>query len=332
MNRTRDTGIEQQLREGFQALAPDSAEELLRQEVTAAAGDEWYLDGLGDARRGFARYRRALIALAACLALAFTGVLALLPKTATTVYLDVNPSVSLALDDREQVVRAEAINADGQALLADTDLKGVPAEEALRILVSAMVSRGYLSDAQKVILLSVDGEDAARVDSLRSRLSRELSGAMNELLGEGVVLDQAVRADRSLLRFSRELKVSPGKADLVRRLSQGDEDLDEEELARLPLGQMLAYLQRQGVDIQSFVRQSGSLDPDELDDIYDWIDDGPDYDDDGEAFYPDGDDADDGSYNDDYDVDGGDGEDSDNEDSDGDDGDDGDDSDDSDAD
>lgn len=287
MNRTHDAGIEQQLREGFRALAPDSAEELLQQEVAAAVGDEWYLDGLGDVPRGLARYRRALTAVAACLVLLFSGVLALLPKTATTVYLDVNPSVSLALDGREQVVRAEAINADGECLLEDMDLKGVPVEEALRELVGAMAGRGYLSDGQNVILLSVDGEDAALVDSLRSRLSRELSAAMKELLGAGVVLDQAVQADKALLRFSRELKVSPGKADLIRRLSQRDGELDEEELARLPLGQMLAYLEQQGVDIQSFVRRSGSLDADELDDIYDWIDDDdPEDDDDGDDDEP----------------------------------------------
>ena len=68
-------------------------------------------------------------------------------KAVSYVAVDVNPSISLALDGKNRVVSVYAGNEDAQILLYGENLKGLSAEEALERIAELSVELGYLNEA-----------------------------------------------------------------------------------------------------------------------------------------------------------------------------------------
>lgn len=300
MNKMTDAQMERRLRDGAQAMAPKLEEKTLRTPVTLARGDEWYLDGVNKKRRNAFRH---IAAAAACLVLLLTA-LAAVPRAAATVYLDVNPSVTLTLDRNDRVLRAEAGNADGEVILSGMKLRRTDVNVAVNAIIGSMVRHGYLTEAKNVILLSVDGRNSEQVSALRIELSNELTNSLTAAVGSYAVFDQSIEDDDELEELAEELDISPGKAALIRRLVAADAELDAQKLADMPLSELQDYLKRAGLDLCDYANYSGSDD---------WDDDGED--DDHDAGY-DTDDTDDADDNDDEDGYGADGDDADDRDAD----------------
>ena len=79
---------------------------------------------------------------------------------ASTVSLDVNPSVELKVNKAGKVLDANALNEDGQTVLGSMEekLKGVHVEVAVNALVGSMVKNGFVSDTANSILVSVNSK------------------------------------------------------------------------------------------------------------------------------------------------------------------------------
>ena len=91
-------------------------------------------------------------------------------KTAATVYLDVNPSVGVAIDESKTVLDVFAANSDGEALLTGVELIGKPVGDAVGTLLTLSVRDGYLTAENNAVLLSVECEDKALGAELCSSL------------------------------------------------------------------------------------------------------------------------------------------------------------------
>ena len=85
------------------------------------------------------KWRRAAIALAACLALTAVGLIGsrLYFEETAFVGIDVNPSIELGINRFDIVVSAKAYNEDGEALLRDVSVTGKPYDSAVATLTSS---------------------------------------------------------------------------------------------------------------------------------------------------------------------------------------------------
>ncbi len=85
------------------------------------------------------KWRRAAIALAACLVLAAVGLVGsrLYFEETAFVGIDVNPSIELGINRFDIVVSAKAYNEDGEALLRDVSVTGKPYDSAVATLTSS---------------------------------------------------------------------------------------------------------------------------------------------------------------------------------------------------
>jgi len=77
------------------------------------------------------------------------------PVVYAYVGMEVNPGIELALDHSLTVVGTEALNADGAGLLQGLDLVGLPAVEAVAVVVRACREQGYLGRGAEVRHLMV---------------------------------------------------------------------------------------------------------------------------------------------------------------------------------
>ena len=114
------------------------------------------------------KWRRAAIALAACLALTAVGLIGsrLYFEETAFVGIDVNPSIELGINRFDIVVSAKAYNEDGEALLRDVSVTGKPYDSAVATLTSSTAFAPYL-ESDAYIAISVASNDAGQSDTLR---------------------------------------------------------------------------------------------------------------------------------------------------------------------
>ncbi|MBR2616467.1 MAG: hypothetical protein IKC69_07300, partial [Clostridia bacterium] len=162
--------------------------------------------------------RRAAVSLSALLILgALGGVFHLLSRgeQAYRVLLDVNPSVAVNVSEDGEVLKAEALNPDGQAVLGESQWEGQRVESALESIVGEMVEQGYLNEEKNSVLVSVEGETSA---SLESSLSQAVEDALAEKKLEGSVLVQELSKATELDALAAQYGISQGKAQLILKM------------------------------------------------------------------------------------------------------------------
>lgn len=119
--------------------------------------------------------RRAAVALAACLALAFVGFGGFAYAQPTTyVGIDVNPSIELGVNRFGIVVQAEALNGDGEALLEAVSLTGRGYADALSALTQSDAFSPYAQE-DSYVEISVTSDDARQAEAIRQQSDACLS-------------------------------------------------------------------------------------------------------------------------------------------------------------
>ena len=119
--------------------------------------------------------RRAAAALAACLALAFAGFGGFAYAQPTTyVGIDVNPSIELGVNRFGIVVRAEALNGDGESLLDAVSLTGRGYADALSLLTQSDAFSPYAQE-DSYVEISVTSDDARQAEAIRQQSDACLS-------------------------------------------------------------------------------------------------------------------------------------------------------------
>lgn len=121
-----------------------------------------------------------VLATAACLCLVCVGFWQMMLLSMGTVLIQINPQIRLSVNRMERVIRAEALNADGAAVLFDYDCVGKPVEEVTWELGVRAADMGYLSGGGQVHL-QVESENARwkaeterRLEQVQSHLNPDV--------------------------------------------------------------------------------------------------------------------------------------------------------------
>lgn len=269
MKNVTESYLKEHLKSAVEQLLPDKAEEIWAQPVKKASGDEWFLDGLDRHLHTAAKVIKIVSAAAACLVVGMFSYYMIVLHSQATVYLDVNPSIQFELNSREAVISAEAANQDGETILEDMDLKHTDLDVAVNAILGSMVKHGYLSQAEDMVLLSVDSSDRSKSEKLRTEISEEISSCLDSMVGSASVFDQDVYVDDELKAMAEQYEITPGKAELIRKLTSENPKLNYAELVVLPIKDLVARLNQEGIDLREYANYTGNgynLEPEEEDD------------------------------------------------------------------
>lgn len=174
------------------------------------------------------------------------------------VTLDVNPSVSLDVDENEKVVAVNALNEDGEAVIDGMNLEGTDLDVSINALIGSMLKNGYLNEAKNSILVTVENDDEEKGDELEIRIARDIEKVFSEDGLEAAVLSQSLTGDEELEQLAQEYGISRGKAALIREVIRMDPTLTYQTLSTLNVQEIaLIYATRQGEN--STVTQTGSV-------------------------------------------------------------------------
>ena len=71
-----------------------------------------------------------------------------LNKVLTVLTIDINPSLKLSLNYKDEVVKVEGLNEDGKNLIKTENLKGDDLEDAIEEIVESAVEKGYVAEKE----------------------------------------------------------------------------------------------------------------------------------------------------------------------------------------
>ena len=228
---------EESVRRAFGNAAPNNLNEVM-EKCEKRKGTVIILENTAKKKSG--RLLSRVIAAAAALVLIVTGtyLYGADHRIASTVALDVNPSIELGVNKKEQVVSVSPKNEDGVKVIGDMKLKGSDLRVAVNAIIGSMLRAGYISEMANSILISVDSGDPVKSAEMQSRLSAEVKGLLDTGSFRGAVLSQTISDDPDTRRLAEQYGITEGKAQLIRQITQNNAAHTFEELAGLSVNEL----------------------------------------------------------------------------------------------
>ena len=203
-------------------------------------------------------WARRIAGIAAALVLLVTGVFGAqryaAGTVASTISLDVNPSVEIQVNQKEDVLAVTPLNDDGKVVVGDMDFRGSSLDVTVNALIGSMLRNGYISELNNSILVSVDGKNTS---DLQARLSEEIAKLLRTAAFDGAVLSQTVTEDSDLQAKADAYGITLGKAQLISRIIEKNPLHTFEELAPLTINQLNLMCQSGGLTLEQ-VDSTGS--------------------------------------------------------------------------
>lgn len=157
---------------------------------------------------------------------------------ASTVSIDVNPSIELKLNKDRRVLDVIPRSDDAQDVIGNMDLKGADLDVAVNALLGSMISKGYISDMANSILVSVDNADKETASALQDMLMEEIDAAIGNDAISGAVIGQVITEDDELSKAADEYGITLSKAQLIKQITAQNPTLKFEELVSLPINDL----------------------------------------------------------------------------------------------
>ncbi|MEG1981229.1 MAG: PepSY domain-containing protein [Clostridia bacterium] len=184
-----------------------------------------------------------LVASAAAIILVMAGVFGFVGYKRTTtvdsiIGFDVNPSIELKINTSEKVIDVNAINEDAVAIIGTMDLKGSKLDVAVHALIGSMLEKGYITELQNSILVTVKNKNDKKSTLLEEKLSKEIENLLKESSIDAAILAQDGNSDKDLEKLAVENNISIGKAKLISQIAAKDATQDVSKLAKLSINDL----------------------------------------------------------------------------------------------
>ncbi|MCR4745614.1 MAG: hypothetical protein K5894_10360 [Lachnospiraceae bacterium] len=251
--------IEKHIKRGIGNLVPDLKDKIWETPVEKADKDAWFLKN--SAQKKFFKINSISTYVAAAAAVFFICILSLYNfsfKKDATVYLDVNPSIELAVSASDKIISAEADNKDGEQVLDEMELKGVPLDVAMNAIVGSMYKHGYIGKENDIMLISVESGSKKKADKIKETLTEDAAETLANIDDSHEILNQTVKVDKDTVELAKKYDISNGKAALAQKIAADNENITAEELASVSLSDMMVILEDNEVDIKDYTGYKSS--------------------------------------------------------------------------
>ena len=184
-------------------------------------------------------------------------------KVDTTIEFDVNPSIEIEVNKKEEIIKINALNEDAKKVLDDMDFKGVDLDIAVNAIIGSMLKNGYLTVDQNSILVSVKNDDKEKGEQLQQKLSKEIQEILSASKIDGSVITQEYETNAEIKKIANNNNISEGKAELIKRildakLKDAKGNLyKEEDLAKLSINELKLLLEEKETTLKN-VKTSGN--------------------------------------------------------------------------
>lgn len=159
-------------------------------------------------------------------------------KVASIISLDVNPSIEIRVNQKENVLEVNPLNEDGRTVVGDMDFKGSSLDVTVNALIGSMLREGFISEISNSILISVENSDLAKSAELQNKLTNEISKLLQTNKFDGAVLSQTISSDDDLVALAETYGITLGKAQLISQIHEQNDRYTYEKLIPLSINEL----------------------------------------------------------------------------------------------
>lgn len=143
----------------------------------------------------------------------------------TYVTIEINPSIELIVSPREKVLYANPLNEDGEILLANLDLIGLPLDEAIDLIIAESISLGFIDvDSEETIVsVSTFSGNLEIGERIREKVKEGFNNAFMNRAMMGRAEDKGYTPE--FLAEAESYGVTPGFLALVKSVIEVDETI-----------------------------------------------------------------------------------------------------------
>ena len=229
-----DREIELKLKKAVEACTPDVLEQ-----VMAGCGEQ--NSKIIPMQKRHRSFQKFVVIAAVCAIFIGGGVFGLFQmmseRVASIVAFEVNPSIELKINQKEEIVEAIALNADAEQILQGMKLKGTDIHTATNAIIGSLLKNGYIDELANSILVSVEDKDSVRGDKLQAELASDIEAILTAMSVNASVLSQYVDG-ANVDKVSKEYEISHGKTALINRILEANGTYQFEELAALSVNEL----------------------------------------------------------------------------------------------
>ena len=177
------------------------------------------------------------------------------PVIASTVTVDINPSIEITLDENDFVINVTAINNDGEEILnKDIKYRGLTLDRLIEIIIERAHNNGYIIETteENVILISVDSSNEAIRTRVEAHLEIKIANEVNKYAERVRIIKERnpnVTDEQleTLVNIARENQISVAKLLIIRRIIILDDSYSLAELKNVSV-RGLYQLEKQLLD------------------------------------------------------------------------------------
>jgi hypothetical protein len=187
---------------------------------------------------------RKMVSVAAAIAVILTSgfagfMLSKIDVVDSIISFDVNPSIEIKVNQKEQVIDAFARNADGEVVLGGMNLKGSDLTVAVNAIVGSMLRNGYIDELSNSILISVQNQNSKRGQALESRISEEIDRLLSAYAIDGAVISQILNNEKRAKEMAEKYGITEGKAQLILQITDSNKTYTFKDLAPLTINELV---------------------------------------------------------------------------------------------
>jgi ElaB/YqjD/DUF883 family membrane-anchored ribosome-binding protein len=160
----------------------------------------------------------------------------------TYITVDINPSVELIVNRKEIVIYANPLNEDGEVLLAELELVGLPLDEALDLVIQTAIELGYIDvDAEETFVsISAISKNSEMGEKMRERAKEHINNAFKNRAMMGRAEDKGFTPE--FVAEAESYGVTPGFLFLAKTALIVDDELTLETALTMSVEELQAIL------------------------------------------------------------------------------------------
>lgn len=103
--------------------------------------------------------------------------------------IDINPSIEITTNRADRVLDVKALNEDAEIVIGTMDFRNVDYEIVINAIIGSLVKNGYFAEATNYILISVENDDAAKAEQMRTVITEDINNALAAEQKDAVVMN-----------------------------------------------------------------------------------------------------------------------------------------------
>ena len=162
--------------------------------------------------------------------LGIIGINYLKNKPVSIITLDINPSIEIGLNKKDEVVSIKALNEDAKNVISD-DLKGKSLDTAISDIADSVIAKGYIEEDRVVVLIHSEGQvnNSDVEDKLKNTFGEK------RIDTEVITIEKINKEDEKL---ANKYNISASKAAYINSIKEENENVPIENIINKPVEEL----------------------------------------------------------------------------------------------